>query len=305
MGVVDLLYHERELRRLKGDAPDVLKYDALPQPLRVQIIRNWRAAFGQWTDDYEPGDPAFFNTPNPNWMAVEHVMCDTLGLFKLGDGQNAQSNVEEFFLKADVPMALSLVEVAFRIMSESHSVRRPRQESIDEVNERFRRHAVGYEFVDTQVIRVDAAFVHAEITKPALVLLAQPGFQGAEAEFRQAHLHYLEGRYKEAMNEALKAFESAMKCVAAARKIPVDRKATAKTLIDLMISNSVLPDSMGSHLAGLRSALESGLPAQRNQKSGHGQGAQVLEIPRHVAAHALHLAAANIVLVLESHLATT
>ncbi len=180
MGIVDLLYHERESRRLKGDAPDVLQYEDLPQTLRVQILRNWRDAFGPWTDDYEPGDPVFFNTPNPNWMAVEHVLCDALGVFKLGESQNAQSNVEAFFLGAPVPVALSVIEVAFRIMSESHSIRRPRQESIDEVNERFRRHAVGYEFVDTQVIRVDAAFVHAETTKPALVLLSQPGFEGAE-----------------------------------------------------------------------------------------------------------------------------
>ncbi len=95
-----------------------------------------------------------------------------------------------------------------------------------------------------------------------------------------------------------------MKCVAAIRGIPVDTKATAKTLIDLMIDSGILPGSLTSHFDGLRTALTAGLPTMRNRQSGHGQGAQVLEVPRHLAAHALHLAAANIVFIVESHFAT-
>ena len=53
----------------------------------------------------------------------------------------------------------------------------------------------------------------------------------------------------------------------------------------------------------LRSVLESGLPTVRNKTkgSGHGQGKELINIPGHLAAYALHLAASNIVLLVEAH----
>ena len=70
-----------------------------------------------------------------------------------------------------------------------------------------------------------------------------------------------------------------------------------------MFDNGVLPLSLDSHMNGFRAALESGLPTVRNKGSGHGQGPEVVEMPEPWARHALHLAAANIVLLVDSHFA--
>ena len=47
--------------------------------------------------------------------------------------------------------------------------------------------------------------------------------------------------------------------------------------------------------------MEGGVPAVRNKDGGHGQGAEVREVPPGLAGYALHLTAANIVLLVEAH----
>jgi hypothetical protein len=63
----------------------------------------------------------------------------------------------------------------------------------------------------------------------------------------------------------------------------------------------LIPPELENHFIGLRTAMESGLPTVRNKTSGHGQGAVPVTIPPHVTAYALHLAAANIILLVEAH----
>lgn len=53
---------------------------------------------------------------------------------------------------------------------------------------------------------------------------------------------------------------------------------------------------MSSHMANLRTTLETGLPVVRNKTSGHGQGSAVIPISDEFAEYALNLAATNIVL---------
>ncbi len=50
----------------------------------------------------------------------------------------------------------------------------------------------------------DSELVHAEVVKPALLVLRQKGFASAQAEFLAAHEHYRSGRNSEALVEALK-----------------------------------------------------------------------------------------------------
>lgn len=63
----------------------------------------------------------------------------------------------------------------------------------------------------------------------------------------------------------------------------------------------MIPAYLESHLGGLRAAMESGLPTVRDKSSAHGQGTQPEPVPTHLAAYALHLAASNIVFLVEAH----
>jgi hypothetical protein len=47
--------------------------------------------------------------------------------------------------------------------------------------------------------------------------------------------------------------------------------------------------------------LEGGLPTVRNKNAGHGQGPTPVSVPDYLVAYALHMAAANIVLLIQAH----
>jgi hypothetical protein len=72
-------------------------------------------------------------------------------------------------------------------------------------------------------------------------------------------------------------------------------------LLDILFNNGLIPADMASHFAGLRSALEAGLPTLANRTSRHGQGPTPTEVPAHYVAYALHLVASNMVFLMECH----
>lgn len=97
--------------------------------------------------------------------------------------------------------------------------------------------------------------------------------------------------------EAGKSFESAMKTICDKKGYTYNKvKDTAKTLINILENNNFYPSYMSTHMASLRSTLETGLPVVRNKNAGHGQGSIVTLISDEFAEYALNLAATNIVL---------
>jgi hypothetical protein len=87
-------------------------------------------------------------------------------------------------------------------------------DAIEEINGRFEQHSVGYQFVNRQIIRVDSKLTHAEIVKPALVLLTAPLFSKANEDFMTALRHYRANEYKDCVTAANRAFESILKAFA-------------------------------------------------------------------------------------------
>lgn len=173
-------------------------------------------------------------------------------------------------------------------------------EAIIELNNRFKQHNLGYEFVNGEIIRIDNTFIHKEIIKPALKLLYDEKFIGAEEEFRKAFENKRNGDNKNAILEAGKAFESTMKTICDKKGYAYNKtKDTAKTLIQILEKNNFFPIYMAGHLKGVITTLETGLPVVRNKNSGHGQGNNVISIPDEIVEYALDLAASNIVLLVK------
>jgi hypothetical protein len=292
------------LERGKGP-PDVYRYDQLPNPLRVQIVHIWQSAIGRRfcarVDRYEPSRTI--------WNDFEEYIAREHGLLHLGTEVDGFLNVGNYFLQLqDVPRALDVVEVTARAIdttlrehAHNHDIKQSADSAIDELNHRFREHGIGYQYLGGEIVRVDSQLVHREVVRPALQFLQDAKFRGAEEEFLNAHAHYRAGRTKEALNDALKAFESAMKGICTERRWPFNKKATAKDLLDVLFKNRLIDSTMQNHFAGLRATLEGGLPTVRNTRGGHGQGSQPLPVPEHITAYALHLAAANIVFLVEAH----
>lgn len=294
---------------MRGDAPDVYTYDKIPRPLRVQIVHIWRETIGNEHDYCE----RYYGTKGGYEFIVE-TLCREYGLFSLpgsesSGGRNHLSELANFLLlEKDPEKALDAIEVSFRfidrITRSYEYLKRPNpselaDDAIAELNFRFREHGVGYEF-NGEIIRIDSALLHAEAVKPTLALLRAPDYAGAQAEFLTAHEHYRHGRTKEALADCLKALESVMKVICAKRSWQHDPNATSSALIKVLFDNGLVPSFWTSHFSALRSTLEAGVPTARNRLGGHGQGAQVVQVPEYLAAYVLHLTASAILFLAEA-----
>lgn len=313
MGIFET-FSKRQKRLLSQGEPDPYHYDSFPETLRVQVINLLSEIFGNcFTRPDAFGEVHQNEKAAGYWSFLHQTLAHEYGVFQLAPGEDPQKRCRAFFLRATkTEDCLDFVELGFQLIwkmavsySTQHGAYANEQEEcekvIQELNYRLREHSLGYQFEEGQLIRVDSQFIHAEVVKPALALLYEANFTGASEEFLQAHEHYRAKRYPEAIAGALKAFESTMKGICDERKWPYLESATAKKLIEVIFSKGLIPSSLESHFTGLRSVLESGLPTVRNKQGGHGQGKDSVPIPSYLSAYALHLAASNIVMLLEAH----
>jgi len=303
-------FSKRKKRLESSGKQDVYQYDELPYPLRVQVTHILKSVVGP--TNYNVGSYTYQSPKAANgfWVKIHDKLCRELGVFVLSGGDYADSRCQNYLLGADTLGALDMIELTFkgidgivRAQNWCHSVSGVTQtpdDAIAELNARFREHGVGYQFSNGMLVRIDSELIHAEVVKPALSLLSEPGFEGAQQEFLNAHDHYRHGKAKEAMGEALKALESTMKAICSARGWTLPSRATASALIGIMKEKGIFPPELESHLSGLRSAMESGLPTVSNPNR-HGQGATPVDVAPHVVAYALHLCASNIVFLVEAH----
>lgn len=291
MPVVDI-YSKRQ-KRLCGEVPDIYQYEAIPCKLRVQIIHIWRDAFGVGSTNFRA------------YSHIYNVLCREYGVLAIGrDEDSYEDCVCNHLLETQkVEEALDVIEVSFRYIDTS--VRSHPQafdstievdDAIVELNQRFHEHRVGYQYESGQIIRVDSQYLHAEAVKPALTMLSDQMFEGANAEFLSAHEHYRAKKYKECLNDCLKAFESCLKAICDKQGWAYGGKDTADRLVAIVFKNKLIPDFMQSHFSELRKTLKAGVPTIRNELGGHGQGSQEVHVPGYIAAYALHLTASNILL---------
>jgi hypothetical protein len=90
-------------------------------------------------------------------------------------------------------------------------------DGLEEVNQRFRQHAVGYRYEHRNIVRVDSELMHAKVVKEALALLDDPMFQVANTDFATAYEHYRTGKLRDCNTAALRALESVLKAICDAR----------------------------------------------------------------------------------------
>ena len=235
------------------------------------------------------------------YEVIHEDLCFRYGKFSLSEHyDSAYESVRHFFLETeDTEKAIDVIELSFRyidqyVRSQIHNQRISPDDAITILNNQFRKHRVGYQYKSGQIIRVDSEFIHSEAVKPALSMLSDPMYKGANDEFLKAHEHYRARRYKDCMNDCLKAFESCIKAICKKRRWTYNETNTINRLIEIVFNEELIPTFMQSHFSGLRSVLESGVPTARNRQSGHGQGANIITVPEYIAAYALHLTASNL-----------
>ena len=311
MSVFDFLSYRK--RVAEGNAPDVFVYDNLPEGLRVQIIHIWGDAIGRFYEYnlYEFPEGRIEN--NDGWATIHDIVAREHCVFQLGPESRINERCANYLLNSrSVEKALDLIECSFSYIEgvarnfnhyevEKCGIKVAADDAIDELNERFRRAGVGYQFENSRIFRVDSELIHSEVVRPVLRYLHQKGFEGPCDEFLQAHAHYRAGETKDAITDANNAFESTLKAILDQRHWGYPQGARASELLKEVRANDLLPDYLDNSFNQLAATLKSGLPKVRGEEGAHGQGAAPRETPAYVAAYALHLAAANILFLVEAH----
>lgn len=303
------LFSKRQKKLREGEI-DVFVYDTIPENLRVQIIHIWWDTLGNKNE--------YWNKDNArrSYKFLTETLRREYGLFRLPptkeyDDENYMAELANHFLaQTDQEKALDVIELSFRIIDRitrnyNHLHKSNASEiadnAIEELNSRFKEHGIGYQYIDGEIIRVDSQHIHSEIIKPALVLLHDKSFSGAQEEYLKAYEHYRHSNSKEALNEALKAFESTMKIICDKRKWSYPPKATSSKLIEVCLNNNLIPSFWQQQFSALRSVLESGIPTGRNNLGGHGQGTTTIQVPNYLVAYMLHMTASAIVFLVEAN----
>jgi hypothetical protein len=290
------IFSKRKKREAAGRTPEVYQYEAIPRALRVQIVHIWRDAIG--VPDRYGTDIAF-----RAWETIHDAMCREKGVFALSNTLTHSENCVEYLINAtDIDDILDIVELSFQMIEfinlqntaynlQQSGIKMFADDAVNELNGRFREHGVGYQYEKGQIIRVDRQFVHSEVVKPALVLLHEPAFKAANADFMLAH---------DAVVAAQRAFEATLKAICDQLGVPVKAGDRVSELIKAVRSAGVFPDYLDAGFDTYVAMLKTGLPGVRNNAGGHGEAPKAPPVPGYIAAYAIHMAASNIVLCLEA-----
>jgi hypothetical protein len=256
-------------KKENGIVDDVYVYDNIPQKLRNQIMHIWNYGIG---NDSEV------------WEFIHNTIVRELGLIKIVEDYycNEKEGCIKFLLGNDnVEETIDIIEFSFVVIdaiinerdpyAQRHDRKQKPSDAINELNHRFKENNVGYEYTSRKIIRIDRELTHNEIVKPAIRILHELEFKGANDEFMEAHKNYRQGDYKGAIHNSQKAFESVMKTICEKMNYKYNKeKDTASTLIKILINEDFIPSSLGNHFDGLRSclngiktSLEAGLPTLR------------------------------------------
>lgn len=290
----------------RNTAKEVYTYDALPEKLRVQLVYIIEDAVNN-----------LIHEPNAYKEMVE-ILCRENGQFslvsnspKMYGSRSYGREMHEFVLsEKDVFKVLDAVELALRYslinidsfqISQDDRRRQKVDDLIVELNERFREHDVGYQFEGNSMVRVDSQFAHAIAIKPAINLIQKKEYENVNKEFMAAFEHFRHGQNASAMNECLKAYESAMKIICRKNNWSHSASATASTLIDVCINNGLVPVYWLAHFEGLKSVLKSSILTPRNKESAHGSGLEIKDIPDYLVSYMINTTASTILFLISAN----
>lgn len=279
---------------------DVYEYKVFPEKFINQSFFIIIDFINLYKDDYRIREEKI-------WNDIYEIFIRQLGVVVLEGFYSNDSyapRIEKYYRTHNGNDLLNIIDLIFIYFDKylrnnppvgHHNISQILDESISELNYRFKEYGLGYEFVNGELIKKSNEVIHSEIIKPALKLLHDEKFKGAEDEFMLAFENYKSGQNKDAILYAQKAFESSMKTICKRKKYSYDENDSAKKLLEILRLQNFYPEYLNKQLVLLSDLLLSGLPKMRNEEAGHGQGEEIRNVENNYVEYAIHLAATNIV----------
>lgn len=221
MAIFNLFSKRR--RKAERTAPDVFAYDEIPHPLRIQLLRALDDARTRIYARTIPSYRVLGTEGTDVFSEACLVLRRELGQGRLVDLRRRVRSMTDtgtrdlcdeftvFFENCEPEQVLDAVEIVMKLIENAERERLLDDECnvstvVAEINRRFLEHSVGYQYQSGQFIVATNTILHSESITPALSLLSDPTFAGANEEFLKAHEHYRHLRNGECLIECLKAF---------------------------------------------------------------------------------------------------
>lgn len=280
-------YHSAlRAKRLIVDIPE----DARPK-LKT-CISDFNASVGVQRD---PNDRWISNSSvideAVDQLASQHGWDDVPGTSYLSMGKRYDA-FRHLITSSPGEIVFDFIELAFTHMGPSEA-----EACRVRINQIFDSRDCSWRIADGDFFKLDADFVGARLAQGAHDALAANRFVGAANEYAKARQHLASGDGKEAVLNAGKSIESVMKVMTG---LP---HANADQLIKALASQGYFDDLPESMRTGFAEQVMKTLPFLRNKLAGHGQGAEIVDVPIVYGELSLQLAAAFHNLLLIKHLA--
>ena len=165
-------------QRMPGENPDTFQYETIPDELRVQIFYIWGKI---WETPFHNsfGQLQVSLLAYNAYMSIEATLREEYGVLSLDgdddpdeDGYGFYRVVRKLLLETeDTNKVIDVIEVSFRyidqVIRDISYDGIPPDEAIDQLNQRFREHSVGYRYESGQIVKGDSPDIHSEVVTPA------------------------------------------------------------------------------------------------------------------------------------------
>ena len=241
--------------------------------------------------------------PNDNWVSNSSASEEAVLQLVMEHGwedvpySNTQESVnfynvfQELIRHSKEPIVFDLIELFLSFLESDQ-----REKCRVKINGIFDRNDCAWRIADGEFFKLDADFMGERLAANAHDSLAANSFVGAADEYAKARQELGAGDVKDAIIHAGKSFESVMKVMTG-----LDH-ASADHLVKAMLSQKYFDDLPENIRAGFAEQVMKTLPFLRNKLAGHGQGAEIIEVPLVYGELAIQLAAAFHNFLISKHL---
>lgn len=294
------IFSRRSLMELQKS--DIYIYDQVPEKLSIQLIYVATDLFGNGSK-YSTDKYSNFSSAGA-WKNLQDFLFREWGT--IYEGRKSPRDLLIHYLTYNsltISQFLDFCDAIF-ILSNRNSKfsfqKKTREQSIEELNNRFLEANFGYQYDGEKIIRIDNILIHREVVQPVLMFLSAPLFSKADSDYRLAHEHYREHKIKDCIIACGRAFESTMKAICDDKQWPYNNGARATDLITTLRENGLFQDGADKSFNTYVAMLKTGVPDLRNAVGGHGEASDALPPPMFMASYALHMTATNILFLAEA-----
>ena len=279
-------------RQQKAIEAGTLSVD-LPERVRVRV---WKTLLHyDFPVSYRPD-------PNDGWIEntsglrmLPEILERVYGRDSLNDSKvevrdPIEDELKPFFFACTGAEVFDIVELFWADMSDQ------KIEFQHDLNEALQDDGCHWILCDGYFMKLDSQWMEDHVLSQAHEFLGKGNYDGALDELREARGYLAADDFKAATHAAGKSMESLLKAILSRED------GTAKKLIDGLKDTHFYDEFPAPLLPGFGDSVLMTLPFIRNRLAGHGQGNEVVVVPRSIAELSVNLAGTFLLFLIKRHL---